>query len=141
MCLKVFCQGDEAQYQSLKEPARRLGSAFQKVNFLRDMKSDYQERGRVYFPGVDFTDFNTDAKAAIEADIQKDFDAAYEGIIRLPKTARAGVYLAYTYYLKLFDKIRSASTKVVLSERIRVPDFKKMLILLTTYFKHRLNYL
>ncbi len=141
MCLKVFCNGDEAEYQSLKEPARSLGAAFQKVNFLRDMKSDYQERGRVYFPGVDFTQFNNDAKKAIEADIQKDFDDAYKGIVRLPKNARAGVYLAYAYYLKLFKKIRSSSTNMVLSERIRVPDAKKIMILFSTYFKHRLNYL
>ena len=105
------------------------------------MKSDYQERGRVYFPGVDFTQFNNDAKKAIEADIQKDFDDAYKGIVRLPKNARAGVYLAYAYYLKLFKKIRSSSTNMVLSERIRVPDAKKIMILFSTYFKHRLNYL
>lgn len=141
MCLKVFCNGDEDQYQSLKEPARSLGAAFQKVNFLRDMKSDFKERGRVYFPGVDFTEFNNDAKLAIEADIQKDFEDAYQGIIRLPKSARAGVYLAYTYYLKLFKKIKSSTTKTVLSERIRVPDANKFLILFGTYFKHRLNYL
>ena len=112
-----------------------------KVNFLRDMKSDFVDRGRVYFPGIDFENFDVDAKTLIEADIQRDFDNAYEGIINLPKTARAGVYLAYVYYLKLFDKIKESSTKRVLSERIRVPDFNKATILLTTLFKQRLNYI
>ena len=97
MCLRVFCEGDKAMYDRLKEPARKLGSAFQKVNFLRDIKSDYQDRGRTYFPGVNFNNFTCDAKNLIEADIQCDFDEAYQGIINLPKGARMGVYLAYIY--------------------------------------------
>ena len=141
MCLKVFCNGDQTQYDSLKDGAKALGAAFQKVNFLRDMKSDYEDRGRVYFPNVDFSAFDHSAKSAIEADIQKDFDHAYEAIVRLPKSARAGVYLAYVYYLKLFDKIKASTTSKVLSERIRVPDFNKATLLLSTLFKQRMNYI
>ncbi len=141
MCLCVFCEGDKKQYEKLKEPARRLGAAFQKVNFLRDIKSDYYERGRIYFPGVNFDAFNGDAKTAIEQDIQQDFDAAYEGIIRLPKSAKWGVYLAYMYYVSLFNKIKSMPASKVLQERIRVPDNKKLAILIQTYFKHKLNYM
>ncbi|MEL7222050.1 MAG: phytoene/squalene synthase family protein, partial [Bacteroidota bacterium] len=100
MCLRVFCEGNDEQYQSLKASACSLGAAFQKVNFLRDIKSDFDERGRVYFPGVDFSRFTAADKAEIEADIRKDFDHAYEGIVRLPEGARFGVYLAYVYYLQ-----------------------------------------
>jgi phytoene/squalene synthetase len=141
MCLCVFCEGDQAMYDRLKEPARRLGAAFQKVNFLRDIKSDYYERGRIYFPGVNFDAFNGDAKTAIEQDIQADFDAAYEGIIRLPQGAKWGVYLAYMYYVSLFNKIKSLPASRVLQERIRVPDNKKLAILIQTYFRHKLNYM
>ncbi|MEM6698231.1 MAG: phytoene/squalene synthase family protein, partial [Bacteroidota bacterium] len=97
MCLRVFCDGNEEQYQRLKAPACSLGSAFQKINFLRDMKSDFDDRGRVYFPGVDFRRFSQQDKLQIEADIKKDFDHAYLGIVQLPKSARFGVYLAYVY--------------------------------------------
>jgi phytoene/squalene synthetase len=141
MCLCVFCEGDQGMYDRLKEPARRLGAAFQKVNFLRDIKSDYYERGRIYFPGVNFDAFNGDAKTAIEQDIQADFDAAYEGIIRLPQGAKWGVYLAYMYYVSLFNKIKSLPASRVLQERIRVPDNKKLAILIQTYFRHKLNYM
>jgi phytoene/squalene synthetase len=141
MCLRVFCEGDKAIFERLKEPARRLGAAFQKVNFLRDIKSDYFERGRIYFPGVNFTAFNGDAKAAIEQDIQNDFDAAYEGIIRLPKGAKWGVYLAYVYYITLFNKIKSLPASQVMQARIRVPDNQKFAILIQTYFKHKLNFM
>ena len=141
MCLRVFCEGDDTLYQQLKAPARRLGAAFQKVNFLRDIKSDYQERGRVYFPGVDFDQFSQSAKDHIEADIQQDFDAAYQGIIRLPAGARLGVYLAYVYYLRLFKKIKSCSAARIADERIRIPDNQKFMLLLGTYFRNRFNYL
>lgn len=141
MCLRVFCAGDEAQYQSLKAPAKSLGSAFQKVNFLRDLKSDYDDRGRVYFPGVDFSNFSKDAKQLIEEDIQKDFDHAYQGILRLPEGSRMGVYLAYMYYLKLFKKIKHTSAKVIQHKRIRIPDSLKFTLLLQTYLRHRLNFL
>jgi phytoene/squalene synthetase len=141
MCLCVFCEGDQGMYERLKEPARRLGAAFQKVNFLRDIKSDYYERGRIYFPGVNFGAFNGDAKTAIEQDIQSDFDAAYEGIIRLPQGAKWGVYLAYMYYVSLFSKIKSMPASRVLEERIRVPDNQKIALLIQTYFRHKLNYM
>ncbi|GAB4335617.1 MAG: phytoene/squalene synthase family protein [Flammeovirgaceae bacterium] len=140
MCLHVFCEGNNELYKYLEKPAKSLGAAFQKVNFLRDMKSDYNERGRVYFPHVNFTKFDSEVKKLIEEDIQKDFDDAYQGIMKLPKKARAGVYLAYIYYLKLFKKIKNSSTSQVLSERIRIPDFKKILLLVGTYFKIKLNY-
>ncbi|PTB95669.1 phytoene synthase [Marivirga lumbricoides] len=139
MCLKVFCEGNEMQYQQLLSPAKSLGSAFQKVNFLRDIKSDYYERGRVYFPGVDFNDFAKSHKEKIEADIQADFDAAYQGILALPKGARLGVYLAYTYYLKLFEKIKNFPPQKILEERVRVKDSKKLFLLIGSYLKHRLN--
>lgn len=141
MCLKVFCEGNETEYQRLKEPARKLGAAFQKVNFLRDMGSDYSDRGRVYFPHIDFTNFNQTQKRLIEDDIQRDFDEAYQGILQLPKTAQLGVYLAYAYYLKLFTRIKRTSTEKVLSQRIRIPDNSKLSILVQSYFKHKLNYL
>lgn len=141
MCLRVFCEGDKELYDSLKEPARKLGSAFQKVNFIRDIKSDYEDRGRVYFPGIDFDDFTKNAKKEIEADIQKDFEDALDGIMRLPSGAKMGVYLAYKYYLKLFRKIRNCPASRIKEERIRIPDLRKMGILLSTYFQHRLNVL
>jgi len=139
MCLKVFCEGNEEKYQELVPPARSLGAAFQKVNFLRDMRSDFLERGRVYFPGVDFENFTQQDRLNIERDIQKDFDHALEGIKRLPRSAKAGVYLAYIYYLKLFSKIKSSPTSLLLTKRIRVPDFSKILLLCATYFRFRLN--
>ena len=108
MCLRIFCDGKEEQYQSLKASACSLGAAFQKVNFLRDIKSDFEERGRVYFPGVEYHTFSDSDKLAIEADIKKDFDDAYQGIIKLPTGARLGVMLAYVYYTKLFAKIKKA---------------------------------
>ncbi len=139
MCLKVFCEGNEKQYQELLSPAKSLGSAFQKVNFLRDIKSDYYERGRVYFPEVDFKDFSKSHKEKIESDIQADFDAAYIGILNLPKGARLGVYLAYTYYLKLFDKIKDFPPQKILEERVRVKDSKKLFLLVGSYVKHQFN--
>lgn len=141
MCLRVFCEGNCPDYDRLREPARKLGSAFQKVNFLRDIKSDYQERGRTYFPGVDFNDFSRDAKKLIEDDIQRDFDEAYIGIMNLPRGARMGVYLAYTYYQTLFDKIKALPVAQIQTGRVRVPDAKKIALLAQTYLKYRLNVL
>jgi len=133
MCLRVFCEGNTEQYQNLKEPACKLGSAFQKVNFLRDMKSDYEERGRTYFPGLNYQDFDRSAKEYIEADIEKDFNDALEGIKKLPAGARLGVYLAYKYYLKLFLKIKNLSPETIASTRIRIPNVRKFSLLLSTY--------
>jgi len=141
MCLRVFVEGDEERYQELRESARSLGAAFQKVNFLRDMKSDFKDRGRVYFPGVDFTKFDDKAKKIIEKDIQRDFDHALEGIKNLPDGARNGVYLAYKYYLKLFRKISKLPPARILQERIRIPDPEKMVILFGTVVKQQLSFL
>ncbi|WP_375448256.1 phytoene/squalene synthase family protein [uncultured Fibrella sp.] len=139
MCLRVFCEGDYAEFDRLREPARKLGAAFQKVNFLRDIKSDYQERGRTYFPGVDFTDFSRDAKQLIEEDIQRDFDDAYQGILGLPKGARMGVHLAYIYYLKLFCKIKNLPASRIQEVRVRVPNPQKLALLAQTLLQYRLN--
>lgn len=141
MCLRVFCDGNDELYNRLKAPACSLGSAFQKINFLRDMKSDFDERGRVYFPGVDFLNFTQADKDAIEADIKKDFDDAYIGIVQLPRSARLGVYLAYVYYTKLFQKIKHAPVKRVKEERIRVPDSRKVMLLMSSTVRNSFNLL
>jgi phytoene/squalene synthetase len=129
MCLKVFAEGNDALYDKLRQPARALGAAFQKVNFLRDMNSDVKERGRVYFPGIDFDHFGEQAKKQIEAEVAEDFRAAYDGIMRLPDGAREGVLLAYRYYQVLFRSIQHVSVDKLKETRIRVPDFRKLLIL------------
>jgi 15-cis-phytoene synthase len=141
MCLRVFCEGNDEAYQRLKEPARRLGAAFQKVNFLRDIKSDFEERGRVYFPGVDFRKFTQQDKTNIEYDIKADFDAALEGIRRLPKGSRLGVYLAYKYYTQLFAKIKSAPAQRIAQERFRVSDKRKIYLLFSSALRHQFNVL
>ena len=141
MCLRVFCEGDTEQYESLKGPAKSLGSAFQKVNFLRDIKSDYTERGRVYFPGVNFNDFDLTDKGKIEEDIENDFKQAYKGILALPKGAQMGVYLAYIYYLKLFNKIRNCPASKIMDKRIRIDNQKKLSLLIQTMFRFKFNYL
>ena len=139
MCLKVFVDGNDILYNDLKEPAKSLGSAFQKVNFLRDIQSDYHERGRVYFPGVDFDHFQNNEKEAIEQDIEDDFIAAYKGIIRLPKGSRKGVYLAYIYYLKLFYKIKKLPASKILKSRIRIPDIAKFALLIPVLISNNLS--
>ena len=139
MCLKVFMDGDDKGYERLKPYAQALGAAFQKINFLRDMKSDYAERGRVYFPGVDFENFTNQDKQRIEDDINADFEKGYEGIVQLPKGARFGVYLAYVYYTNLFKKIKKATAAKVKQERIRVRDSKKMYLLCSSAFKSTFN--
>ena len=139
MCLRVFVNGDENMYKHLYASARSLGSAFQKINFLRDIKSDFDERGRVYFPGVDFRSFSLGDKLQIESDIKKDFDDALLGITQLPQGVRFGVYLAYKYYTKLFQKIKSASPTKVKEERIRVKDSRKVVLLFSSAFRLRFN--
>jgi phytoene/squalene synthetase len=141
MCLKVFVDGNEAEYNRLKPSAMKLGSAFQKINFLRDLKDDFQTLGRTYFPGINMEEFNSTVKKEIEADIEADFRAGYEGILQLPKNARFGVYMAYKYYFKLFKKIKAKSAQNILTERIRIPNYRKMRILLTSYVRHNLNML
>lgn len=141
MCLRVFCQGDDAMYQRLVEPARALGAAFQKINFLRDIKSDFDDRGRVYFPGVDFAHFSNEEKGKIEEDIRKDFDFAYTGIVQLPKGVRFGVYLAYVYYTNLFKSIMEVPAHQVMKKRIRVNDRKKVMLLFSSAVRSSLNLL
>ena len=139
MCLKVFLGGDEKEYQRLKPSAMALGSAFQKVNFLRDFKSDFFERGRVYFPGVDYEQFNEETKQKLVDDIRADFDAALKGIVELPNGVRSGVKTAYRYYKKLLNKIERSSFKKVQEERIRVSDFSKIRMFLATYITRTCN--
>lgn len=141
MCLKVFVRGDEKEYLRLKDSAMKLGSAFQKINFLRDLYADFKGLGRTYFPGVDMSTFNENTKAEIEEDIAKDFAAGYEGIKQLPKDARFGVYMAYKYYHKLFLKIRQTGSTRIMEERIRIPDNKKYRLFVTSYLRHNLNLL
>jgi phytoene/squalene synthetase len=141
MCLKVFVNGNEVEYERLKPSAMKLGSAFQKINFLRDLKDDFQTLGRTYFPGINMGEFNSTVKKEIEIDIEADFKAGYEGILQLPKNARFGVYMAYKYYFKLFKKIKAKSAQNILDERIRIPNYRKMRILLTSYVRHNLNIL
>lgn len=133
MCLRVFVDGDQALYDKLESHAKSLGAAFQKVNFLRDIKSDHAERGRTYFPGVDFDQFSEADKSKIEQEILEDFDHAYDGIVQLPRTSRLGVFLAYRYYRALFKRIQKSSASAVKEQRIRVPDARKVGILLMTY--------
>ena len=141
MCLKVFVNGDNDLYFNLEEPARKLGAAFQKINFLRDVKADYQELGRTYFPGVDLEKFTPNEKLKIEEDIQDDFECALEGIIKLPSSSRLGVYVAYRYYFSLFKKIKKVSSDRLMEERIRVPNTKKILITFKSMFQNQFNWI
>lgn len=141
MCLYVFCEGDVKEYEALKPFAQSLGAAFQKVNFLRDLKADTQTLERMYFPGCNFLAFTEDEKQQIELDILKDFQHAYYGIIRLPIKARFGVYVAYKYYLSLFAKIRKTKAKRIMEERIRIPNYGKAMILAKAGVRSQLNML
>jgi phytoene/squalene synthetase len=141
MCLRVFCNGNKAEFERLKAPARSLGAAFQKVNFLRDMKDDFDERGRIYFPGIDFEQFTSTDKKLIEAEIEKDFNDALAGIKELPIGCRKGVYLAYRYYTKLFKKIKGKKPDTIKVERIRINNMIKIFILLKSDARYRLNLL
>lgn len=141
MCLYVFCEGDNAIYAKLKPFAQSLGAAFQKVNFLRDAQSDYIHLNRSYFPGVDFRNFTPAAKQEIEKDIAKNFAHAFYGIQQLPAKARFGVYVAYKYYLSLFNKIQKAEAASLLQQRIRVPDYSKMFIIATAGVRMQFNLL
>ena len=141
MCLQVFTNRDTYLFNELAPYAKSLGAAFQKINFLRDMNSDLEERGRVYFPGIDLTKFDEYTKQEILKDIQKDFDNALIGIRMLPSGARRGVYLAYVYYLNLYKKIRKASIEKILAERIRVSDRRKVFLLMNTMVRNSMNLL
>ena len=132
MCLRVFCNGDNAQYDSLKDGAMSLGSAFQKVNFLRDIKADKDNLGRLYFPGMNMQEWTPQLKKEIEADIAKDFKHALEAINRLPKNSKYGVYTAYRYYFKLFRKLENATFEELFTKRLRVPNSTKFRLLFTS---------
>jgi phytoene/squalene synthetase len=138
MCLKVFCDGDTKRYEELKPYAMALGSAFQKVNFLRDVKADLFTLGRSYFPGIDFENLDHQTKCAIEDDIQRDFDQAKIGIAKLPAKARFGVYLAYVYYTSLFRKIRKKNSSKILEERVRISNANKMFLLCFSYIRFKM---
>jgi phytoene/squalene synthetase len=141
MCLKVFVEGNEEQYEKLKHPAMKLGSAFQKINFLRDFKADVNDLGRMYFPQLLQQHFNEQTKAEIEADILKDFHTGFEGIKQLPKDARFGVYVAYIYYYQLFKKIKNLPASKIQEERIRIPDKEKYALFFGSYLRHSFNLL
>ena len=141
MCLKVFLEGDEETYLKLKPEAMALGSAFQKINFLRDLNADYDKLGRTYFPGVDLKEFNDETKRQIEEEIEEDFYQGYLGIKKLPKSARFGVYVAYVYYYSLFTKIKSTPSSAILQQRIRIPNNQKFALLFKSYIKHSFNIL
>ncbi len=141
MCLHVFCDGNKALYNHLKRYAQSLGAAFQKVNFLRDVKADYNGLNRIYFPDCDFDNFTFPVKQNIERDIQHDFDVAFEGIVQLPLKARFGVYVAYKYYMSLFKKIKKLQPQMILQQRIRIPNYGKAVILAKASVRNRLNVL
>jgi phytoene synthase len=141
MCLYVFCEGDKNKYVQLMPAARSLGSAFQKVNFLRDVKNDHEMLNRTYFPGVDFKNFTPAMKRQIEEDISLDFKKAYQGIVRLPWKAKFGVYVAYKYYFSLFNKIKKLQPSRIMDIRIRIPNYGKAMILVRAGLKNQLNLL
>ena len=140
MCLKVFVNGDQEEYDRLKDSAKRLGSAFQKVNFLRDLKSDIEILNRSYFPHIDLNNLTPEAKEEIISEIEDDFEAALVGIKQLPNVAKFGVYTAYIYYTQLLRKLRKTPHSRILDIRIRVNDYKKMLLLIKSYFSIKLKF-
>jgi phytoene/squalene synthetase len=135
----VFCEGDTARYEQLASAARSLGAAFQKVNFLRDIKSDYRGMERVYFPGCDLTNFTDGQKQAIEAGIEADFKKAYKGVVQLPVKARFGVYVAYKYYLSLFRKIKRTRPARIMEQRVRIPNYLKAMIIVRAGVRNQLK--
>ena len=139
MCLRVFYKDEEEAYESLIYPARKLGEAFQKINFLRDIRSDYHNRGRFYFPGINLDKFDDKTKKDIEKDIQFDFDEALKGIRRLNKASKLGVLVSYTYYTRLFKKIKRTSAEKVFSKRYRISDFYKALLLISLWIKCKIG--
>ena len=141
MCLRVFSEGDEKIYQELKPYAMKLGAAFQKVNFLRDLQADYLQLGRTYFPGVNFDHFSQKEKEAIQLEIENDFRDALVGIKKLPSGARRGVYLAYYYYHKLFIRIKATPAEKVMNARIRIPDYNKIGLMFRSLVRHQFDLL
>ena len=141
MCLKVFVSGDQKMYEQLTPYAMALGSAFQKINFLRDLHADYLGMGRVYFPNIELSQLNEETKAELEKDIEIDFNKGLEGIKMLPKNSRFGVYVAYIYYRKLLNKIQSLNHTRILEERISIPNSQKIALFASSYVRHSLNLL
>ncbi len=141
MCLRVFTEGNNKNYENLKPYAMRLGAAFQKINFLRDLNADFEGLGRAYFPGLELDRFDDYAKARIEKEIEDDFNVSLIGIQMLPKSSRLGVYTAYLYYRRLFDKIRSVPSERILDERIRIPNSEKIALAAGSYIRNSLNLL
>ncbi|RNL52415.1 phytoene/squalene synthase family protein [Pedobacter jejuensis] len=139
MCLKVFTNGDEAEYQRLKPFAMKLGSAFQKINFLRDLKADHQSLNRSYFPNVNLAEFCDKQKQAIEAEIEQEFKDALVGIKMLPASSRSGVYLSYIYYKKLFTKIKGLTAERIMNERIRISNRRKIGLMFDSMIRYKLN--
>ena len=141
MCLRVFYFNEPEKYDQLVAPARKLGEAFQKVNFLRDARDDFSEKGRVYFKDIDFSNFTEETKKQLEAEIEKDFQESMEGIRQLKKQVRLGVYLAYSYYLNLLKEIKKARPEEILKKRYRVSTRRKSYLLVNAYLKNALNML
>lgn len=141
MCLKVFVKGDQKKYEELTPYAMALGSAFQKINFLRDLHADFSGMGRVYFPNINLSAFDAKTKLALEKDIELDFNKGLEGIKLLPRDSRFGVYVAYIYYRKLLKKIQNLQPEHILKERVSIPNAQKIVLFAGSYFKHSLNLL
>lgn len=139
MCLRVFYKNRENEFDELVYPARKLGEAFQKVNFLRDISADYLDKGRIYFPGIQFEHFTEEQKKAIEDDIAFDFAEAKKGIRKLNPDVRMGVFLAYTYYLELLEKIRKTTPQEILNKRYRVSDYTKIALLVNAWGRYILG--
>jgi phytoene/squalene synthetase len=140
MCLKVFVNGDDEMFASLKDAAMRLGSAFQKVNFLRDLKDDYEVLNRSYFPNIDLGKLDTASKQLIIDEIEADFDFAFtNGILKLPVEAKFGVYMAYRYYRRLLKKLNNVPSEKIMDTRIRISDPMKLNLLARSYVKYKLK--
>ncbi len=141
MCLKVFVNGDDKKFSELEHAAMRLGSAFQKVNFLRDLKTDYEDLNRTYFPNTDLSQLDEHSKQIIIKEIEADFEAGFHGILKLPLEAKFGVYTAYVYYKKLLTKLKNTPSLEIKNTRIRVPNYQKFGLLAKCYLNYRLNLL
>lgn len=139
MCLKVFVDGNEQKYNELKESAMRLGSAFQKVNFLRDLKADHEELNRTYFPNTDLNRLDEESKLKIIQEIEADFEKGLSGILKLPVEAKFGVYTAFIYYKKLLKKLKKTPSLEIKNTRVRVPNYQKVGLLAKSYVDYRLN--
>lgn len=141
MCLQVFCNGNDALYQQLKPYAMKLGSAYQKINFLRDLYTDFNKLGRTYFPGIDVNNFTEETKQKVISDLEKDFKEGYRGIKLLPRVAKFGVYLSYIYYYGLLNKIKKTSPSELLQCRIRISNKRKYALLFSSAMRYKLNLL